>query len=504
MPDPLTDAPPVVASADANSDAVLSYDRLEFLLRNHPGWRLLRSDNVSLTVGFLYAAFIAPNSRAVPESDLAEALQDYLVRARERAGESAFPKRAHDYLEDWAHPDREWLRKFYVDGSDEPHFDLTPSTEKAIAWLASLSDRAFIGTESRLLTLFELLRQMSVGTETDPEVRIRELDRRKQEIESEIERVRQGDLPILDDTALKDRFQQFMQISRDLLGDFRELEQNFRSLDREIRERMTLTEGSKRELLDEFLGKRDQIADSDQGRSFRAFWDFLMSEDHRVEFTSLLERVLDLQPIRETKPDNRTKRVHYDWLDAGGHAQKTVRDLSQQLRRFLDDRAQLENRRIMDLLRGIEKSALAVRDSPPIGTVSEIAATAIDVNLPMERPLFKPPIKHVVNVARLESGDENLDTSSLYNQPVVDKSRLLDHIRSVLQHRSQATLAEICELRPLQHGLAEVLAYLQLAAESVNAAVDDGATEIVIWNAATASGRPVVKAARVPRVIFRR
>jgi hypothetical protein len=45
------------------------------------------------------------------------------------------------------------LRKFYPAGSDEPHFDLTPSTEKAITWLASLIERAFVGAESRLLTL---------------------------------------------------------------------------------------------------------------------------------------------------------------------------------------------------------------------------------------------------------------------------------------------------------------------------------------------------------------
>ncbi len=494
----------MAAVAGERRDPGLGHDRLEFLLRHHPGWRLLRADNVTLVVGFLHATFIAPNNRVVPESDLAEALQDHLVQERERAGEGAFPKSAHDYLDDWAHPDREWLRKFYVDGSDEPHYDLTPSTEKAIAWLASLADRAFIGTESRLLTLFELLRQMSVGSEADPEVRVRELECRKQEIESEIERVRQGDVPLLDDTALKDRFQQFMQISRDLLGDFREIEQNFRSLDREIRERMTLTEVSKQYLLDEVLGKRDRIADSDQGRSFRAFWDFLMSEDHRVEFTSLLDRVLDLEPIRSTKPDRRTRRVHHDWLDAGGHAQKTVRDLSRQLRRFLDDRAQLENRRIMDLLRGIEKSALALRDNPPIGPVAEIAATAVDVNLPMERPLFRPRSQQVLGDVQCESGDEDLDTSSLYDQPVVDKSRLLDHIHRALQDRSQVTLAEVCEVMPLRHGLAELLAYLQLATESAHAAIDDDATELLFWRAVTVSGQPVVKAARVPRVIFRK
>ena len=502
MPDQEPVAPPTNLSPDEPGGTGISYDRIDFLLRNHSGWRLLRSDNVALVVSFLHAVFLARNKRVLPESDLAEGLEDFLIYVREKAGENSFPKRAQEYLDDWAHPDREWLRKFYADDSDEPHFDLTPSTEKAIRWLSSLSDRSFIGTESRLLTVFELLRQINAGTETDPKKRLRELNRRRRQIEIEIERVREGDLPMLDETALKERFQDFMRISDDLLGDFRQVEQNFRSLDRQIRERITLSEAPKKELLDEFLGKRDEIADSDQGRSFRAFWDFLMSEDHREEFSSLLDRVLTLAPIKEMNPGRRTRRVHYDWMDAGDHTQKTVRDLSRQLRQYLDDRAHLEDRRIMDLLRDVEKSALALRDNPPNGVVATIEVASVEVNLPMERPLYKPPTKHVVDEITVEAGDENLDSSALYAQTLVDKSRLLGHIRYVLEERSQATLREICDSRPLEQGLAELLAYLQIAGDSAKATVDERGTDTVYWRSEDANGLPVMRAAQIPLVIF--
>ena len=46
-------------------------------------------------------------------------------------------------------------------------------------------------------------------------------------------------------------------------------------------------------------------------------------------------------------------------------AQRTVARLSEQLRRYLDDQAWLENRRIMQLIRGVEQSALAVRARRP-------------------------------------------------------------------------------------------------------------------------------------------
>lgn len=81
---------------------------------------------------------------------------------------------------------------------------------------------------------------MSAGSETDPQARLAELHKRREEIEAEIARVQSGDIPLLDDTALKDRFQQFTALARELLTDFREVEHNFRGLDRRVRERIAL------------------------------------------------------------------------------------------------------------------------------------------------------------------------------------------------------------------------------------------------------------------------
>ena len=478
------------------------HDTLDQLRQGHPAWRLLRSDHAALVASFLHRSFIAPNVRVWAQSDLAEALEDELYALRERSAPDAFPRAALHYLNDWASPEKGWLRKFYRHDSDEPQFDLTPATEKAIAWIASLTERSFVGTESRLLTLFELLRQMSEGAETDPQVRIEELSKRRAALDAEIERVQAGDISVLDDTALKDRFQQFTQLARDLLTDFREVEQNFRVLDRRVRERIALWEGSKGELLEDIMSDRDAIADSDQGRSFRAFWEFLMSRDRQEELTRQLERVLDLPAIAELGPEPRTRRIHYDWLEAGEHTQRTVALLSQQLRRFLDDQAWIDNRRIMDILRGIESSSLALRSAPPAGDVMDIGNIRADVRLPMERPLHAPPVRPVIADVELEAGNGDVDASALFSPAVVDKSRLVAHIRRTLQNRSQVTLHELCETEPLQQGLAELVAYLELADEGFEAHVDERSTDTVSWQGATADGAPILRKARMPRVIF--
>lgn len=167
-----------------------------------------------------------------------------------------------------------------------------------------------------MLTLFALLEQMSTGTETDPIKRLDELRKKRDALDIEITRVLEGHTPLLDDTAIKDRFQQFQQLARELLSDFRQVQDNFRQLDRKVREKIALWEGTKGTLLDEIMGERDAISDSDQGRSFRAFWNFLLSSRRREELSERLGQVLALPAVAALHPEPRTRRIHDDWIEA--------------------------------------------------------------------------------------------------------------------------------------------------------------------------------------------
>ncbi len=482
----------------------IDYQTLESLRQNHPAWRLLNSPHAPLIASFFQKVFIDKNARILPQVSLVEALEDELFHLRDILGDEKFPKSALDYLNDWAAPEKGWLRKFYRHDSDEAHFDLTPATEKAITWLDSLTKRSFVGTESRLLTLFELLRQLSEGSDQDPETRLQELQKRREAIDAEIAQVVQGNVALLDDTALKDRFMQFTQQARELLSDFREVEHNFRQLDRSVRERIASWDGKKGELLLEIMGERDAIADSDQGASFRAFWDFLMSPERQDEFDQRLGKVLSLPLMQELKPDKRTRRIHHDWLEAGEYTQRTVAQLSQQLRRFLDDQAWLENRRIMDILHEIESKTLTMRESlfsRETTQFIDIDDAAASIELPMERPLYTPPVKPVIANIKLESGNEDVDSSALYSQTVVDKQALEKHLRKSLQNQSQISLDELCRTRPLQQGLAELVAYLEIGeGERFTMLIDESVEDSISWNGTD----DIPRKAKIPRIIYLR
>lgn len=475
----------------------MEFEDVESQRQNSPAWRLLLADNAALVLSFLGKVFVDDNVRSIARDELVSRLEDELYALNERF-DGRFPKAAGAYLDDWAAPDKGWLRKYYPTGADEVHYDATPAVEKALSWVDSLRSRSFVGTESRLNTVFELLRQMAFGAETDPEVRLAELHRRRHEIDVEIAQVERGDFAVLDSVAQKDRYQQFTATARELLADFREVEANFRLLDRELRERIASWAGAKGALLDEMLGSRTNIADSDQGRSFQAFYDFLLSHDRQAELSELLERVQALPVVGEADP--RMRHIHYDWMDAAERTQTTVRLLSEQLRRFLDDQVWLENRRVMDILRSIESSALALRGSGDMELILDIDGTAPAVALPMERPLYTPPERVPLSSTGIATADEDIDSSLLFEQIYVDPERLSEGVRAALRGQGQIGLVELLDQRPLEQGLAELVTYLSLNDPFFRVVFDEQARERVHWQDEGGAER----AATVPRVTFTR
>ena len=473
----------------------MHYDEIDHLRTHHAAWSLLRSPHAPLILSFLGRVFVDGNSGGQPAGTLAGLLDDELYALNARLGESTFPRTASAYLDEWASPERAWLRKYYLPGTDEPHYDLTPPVEQALLWLQDLIPREFVGTESRLNTLFELLRQMVFGADADPERRLVELRRRRTDLDAEIARAERGEVDLLDPVRQRDRYYQFTRNARELLADFRTVEENFRALDRQLREQIAGWTGTKGQLLDDVLTSRSSIAESDQGRSFQALYDFLLSHRRQTELADLLDRLAAIEAISE--PDPRLRRIHCDWIEAGERTQRTVRLLSEQLRRFLDDQVWLENRRVFDLLRSIEGSALALRHAPPLPDPITIDDTAITVGLPFERPLYAPQAPAEIDSTQIERGTADFDAEVLLDQVYVDREELGETVRTALRGREQVGLDRVVADQPLRQGLAELVGYLSLSDPTFAVVFDTAERDQITWETDEST---VV--ADVPTVIF--
>lgn len=491
----------------------MDYSSLAYLRKVNPAWRLLRSDNAPLVLAFLHHIFIEPNARSLLQTAIIVKLDDFLYQLRLDHGENSYPKSSYAYLEDWANNDTGWLRKFYLDNSDEPAFDLTPATEKALAWLDSLQPKEFIGTESRLITLFDLLRQIAFGSETSAENKINELKQQRDKLDAQILALEKGEVSVMQDSEIKDRFMQFNQVSRELLGDFRQIEQNFRNLDQDIREKIATWEGTKGQLLQQIFGEQDAIIDTDQGQTFTAFWQFLMSAQAQQDLEVLLAKIFELEAIQSLKPDPKLKKIHYDWLAVGEETQKMVQKLSAQLHRFLDNQAYLKNKLLMQQLDGLLHKVVDIKEYVPdnlnlakqFTPFLELELPRFEINLVMNRKLFKPPMPQQLPESLNEDKGLEVDVSSLFEEVFVDEEQLKLNIVKLLQAAPQINIEQILSKFPLKLGVAELVSYLSIATQQNidngwQALLDDENTVVVSWQDLTGKQHK----SSIPNIIFTR
>ncbi len=477
----------------------MEYDYLLKLKQTHPTLRLLAADNSPLILSFLYLYFVKTNQRSVAYGELASQLDDYLYQLRDRYSEALYPKSARAYLEDWSDERSPFLRKYYVRASDEPQFDLTPATEKAIEWIQDLQSREFVGTESRLLTVFQLLNSIVHQSEEDPAVRIERLQTQKAKIETEIEQIKAGRIDALDPTQIRERFFQAEDTARKLLADFRQVEDNFRQLDRTTREYIATSDSPKGKLLDDIFSGHDEIRDSDQGRSFRAFWEFLMSPQRQAELATLLEGVFGLEAVQEVGRDSLLLQIKYFLLEAGEKVFQTNNQLVEQLRKYLDDQAWLENKRIMELAKEIERQAVVIKNHPPTRRdFASIDQLKPELNLVMSRSLFAPPSAIELEKLDLSEAEVALTTDTLFEQVYIDEVQLAANIRRLLHNQSQISLPEVIEACPLSRGVAEVVGYMNLAARDDKALIDDNCREKIQLNEGGFASRQLT----LPRILF--
>jgi len=129
-----------------------------------------------------------------------------------------------------------------------------------------------------------------------------------------------------------------------------------------------------------------------------------------------------------------------------------------------------------------------------------IEAPSVDVVLPFERPLYEPSRKVLVDDSVETADDADVDASALFGQFFVDKERLRANIDAVLAGAEQATLAEVTDAYPLTQGLAEVVAYYQLATESDWATINPEQSQHLTWQLPDGT----IREATLEQIIFGR
>jgi len=198
---------------------------------------ILRAKSAPLMLSFFYKAFREGHITTITNTELRNKLEGYLedLEYEEKDEEldattffDDYSLKSEQYIEKWSNAG--FLRKYPNDEGEDLH-ELTSDTQKVIKWIDDLEQREFIGTTSRFRDIFFKLQNMLELGNENLEQRLEELEKKKWEIENEINLLKLGKRPsVSDDVEIKEQFYELNKMARELLSDFTEVEQNFEQI----------------------------------------------------------------------------------------------------------------------------------------------------------------------------------------------------------------------------------------------------------------------------------
>jgi Protein of unknown function (DUF3375) len=482
-------------------------DRLAWDLQHAPSIRLLKADHAALIIGFLYNQFKYIQRVAVPLAELVEQLDGYLENQNEHES-GRFARTSQAYITEWADPQHQFIRIAVNSDSDVPMVELTADTERAIGWLEDMQMQHFVGTESRFLLIVQMLRDIVQNSIDDPEERLKQLEQQRAELDRQIDQIyetAQVDT-LYTPIQLRERFFEASSMARQLLRDFRQVEERFRDIARDL-QRAQLQPGARKGALVEYVLDADaRLKDSEQGRSFYSFWEFLISPLQSDELKSLLAQVAALPDLRSVlSEDYLLPRLPGYLVNAGEKVVHSNARLAEQLRRLLDEQTQAENRRVQGLIQEIKHEAYSLNQSIPDNVRLLELEGAPGIQLIMERNFWELPKTPTFDNqpdSISEEDLENLDLASLYDQFSINEEELERHIETLLETQPQIRLSEVLEHYPAEKGLAEILAFCVLAARDPRHSIDPDVREEIVFASLNEAMQETVL--QVPLIYYRR
>lgn len=465
-------------------------------LREQPLWRLLAANKAPVVVALLQWLY-EDNAKPLPGSVLMDRLSRELEDLRV-SGED-MPQPAQAYVADWL--SEGWLTRRFPTGASEEEYELSAEALTAMRFVLGVLKPRTMATESRLSLVIQQLSRLAEETDTNPASRLDALRRERDRIDQAIAEVERSGVKALPKARALERAREVIALAEELTGDFRSVRDEFDKLNRGLRQSIMEHDGSRGDVLEALFAGVDLIGESPAGQTFNAFWHLLTDNVQAQTLLESLEAVVS-RPFARDLTTNERKFLNGltgALLDEGSGVHDVLQSFARSLKSFVQSREFLEHRRINSLLKSATAAAVANKDTIRANQSIDysLELTSSTIKSVSQSTLYDPAERMAdTSMAQAETSEFTMDAiNKLVRQSEIDFRTLKQHVRDMLDRKSQVSVGEVLEQFPAEQGLGSVIGYVALGAK--HGEVTPG-TETVSWGPDENNKRR----AKVPAIYF--
>lgn len=473
-------------------------------LNTSPSVELLRIRNRGMIIEFFVQIF--PNKQgAVSSENMHAQLVDFLEGRDVEQDDNEInlfdthETKAKTYILNWTN--KGFLTN-YPDEHGEVFYELSAHSIKVIDWLEDLKKEEYVGTESKFNTILNQLKELVEFTNEDTEKRIQLLEEKKLEIEQQIQRIKTGeDVKVFEEYEIVPRFHQLNKSAKELLSDFTEVEDNFKGITKGIYQKHAEGNLAKGDILEFTFDALDELKDSHQGKSFYAFWSFILNPELQNIWEKLTKELFETLKEKEIPVnDHFLKSMKKHLHGAGQKVYKANDKMAGKLSRIIRENESSKSEATKNIIQKIKKQLVEISKMKEKPDISFELEGDVEINIAYERKLTFEQKEDVTYSNKPQMADEDITSSQhlskLFSKSTIDKELLRKRIKDVLKEKSQTTLLDVVEqYGGLEKGLPELFAYIVVAKEFKHSISPDK-TQRIVFDAANA------KQIKIPEIIL--
>ena len=440
------------------------------LFEESPALRLMRGRLGSFVVGFFFKTFKKWGSSQASEEELIATLSDHIEEVRELEDFDAPKRLPQEYLDEWCDEEHRYLTKTYDEEREEYVFRLTRHSEKALSWmqdLLAMQQRGYATTESRFNRILLEMESLAQGVNADPGERIKDLSRKRDEIDDEIQRIREtGEAPIFGEDVIRDQVYDLSDLVEHFLSDFRAIEEFFKDHAREISKLYAQGDASKGDIVEHVLDADEELRSCDQGKSYFGFRSMMTNPTLARQFRNLAEQTSDIARRRDLDPNKTFLSLSDRLLGEAGSAHGAYGRISRKLRQVVGDHAGGGGKQVRRTLSQIRKNAYLLRENAPDDWEFEIDIRPTFFGL-MEADFWEPKsVEPFAPISTAETDDNDWinEILSSVGEPL-DLKKFRERVEDELEESETISLTDMISKYPLERGVVDVVCYRVVAGE---------------------------------------
>jgi hypothetical protein len=454
---------------------MIDSSKISDILNNSPSVELLRLRNREAIIVFLINTF-SNQQGAISSENIHIQLADYLEYMHIEKDEEneinvfdTYEIKAKKYIQIWTN--KGFLTN-YQDERGEIFYELSSHSSKTIDWLSSLKKEEYVGTESKFKNIFNQLKELVEFSNDDAEKRIQLLEDKKLEIEQQIQRIKIGeDVKVFEEYEIVPRFNQLNHSAKELLSDFKEVEDNFKEITKSIYQKHADGNLTKSDILEFTFEALDELKESQQGKSFYAFWSFLLNPGLQLEWENLTKELYNTLESKGIEiNDLFLKGMKMHLYNSGHKVYKANDKMAEKLSRIIRENEASKSEVTKNIIQEIKKSLIEISKKRKRPEISFELETDIEISIPFERKLTFEQTEELIYSEKPKLAKEDIThskhLSNLFTQSNIDKDILRKRIKEVLKSKSQTTISDVIEyFGGIEKGLPELFGYIGIVKE---------------------------------------